>query len=394
MGVPSHTISVLINGNEISGWSTYNFEESITELANTFSMTIPFRREVWDLCKPDRTIQILIDGVPKLNGFIDDRDVPDGEEVVTISGRDRSGRLVQDCAPGVSFAGLGIIDITRKLIEPWGFTASFTNDRNRAITLGHGRKAKGHRKSTANRFTGKARQLRGSDEALRLNSRVGTQIEPGQTRAMVLTTLAAQAGYLIFPSSDGKEIIVGEPDYDQDIQFTFFYPKAGSARIDESSCTGMGIKDSVGDRYSRVIVVGAGSGTDANYGKSVASRYGEARDNEDDPEGIGDDFTAPKRLILSRSVQSNADAKEIADREMARRDAQGHVLTVRAPGHGQIYGGETPTLFAPDTLALCEDERTGTAGIYLITKCSFQSGRTGEETILTLVKSGSQLTQV
>jgi prophage tail gpP-like protein len=99
-------------------------------------------------------------------------------------------------------------------------------------------------------------------------------------------------------------------------------------------------------------------------------------------------------LILSRPVQSNADAQELADREFGRREAQAHVITVRAEGHGQVYDGETPTLFAPDTLALCEDERTGTAGIYLITKCSFQSSRNGEETLLTLVKSGSELTQL
>lgn len=394
MGIPSHTITVVIDGHEIGDWSTYSFDESL-ELANQFSMTIPFNRAAWDICKPDHTIQIFIDDVAKLNGIIDDRDKPEGDDVITISGRDRSGRLVQDCAPGVSFAGLGIIDLTKKLIEPWGFVATFTNERNRKLTLGHGRKAKGHRRRTGNRFTGKARQLRGSDEALRLNSRVGTQIEPGQTRGQVLTLLAAQAGYIIFPSSDGKEIIIGEPDYDQDVQFSFFMPAAGSSRIDESSCKGMGVKDSTGDMYSRVIVVGAGSGTDANYGSAVASRYAETKDNPDDKEGVGKNFTMPKRLILSRPVQSIADAQEIADREFGRRETKGHELTVRCGGHGQIYDGEEPTLFAPDTLALCEDEATGTAGIYLITKASFHGDRAGgEETVLTLVRSGSDLTQV
>jgi prophage tail gpP-like protein len=394
VGVPDHVVSAIVDGIEITGWSAYNFEEAL-ELASPWSMTMPFRREVWDLVRPDRTIQIFIDGAPKLNGYIDGRDKPLGEEVITISGRDRSGRIVQDSAPGVSFAGLGIIDITKALIKDWGFTATFTNDRNRAITLGHGRKAKGHRKRTGSKFTGKARQLRGSDEALRLNSRVGTKIEPGQTRGQVITTLATQAGYLVWPSCDGREIIVGEPDYDQDIQFVFFHPKEGSERIDEASCLGMGVKDDTGDMYSRVIVVGAGSGTDANYGSSVASRYAETKDNPSDPEGVGKRFTAPKRLILSRPVQSTADAQELADREFGRREAQCHMLTVRAAGHGQIYDGDLPTLFAPDTLALCEDEETGTAGIYLITKCTFQSSREGgEETLLTLVKSGSELTQL
>lgn len=393
MGTPDHKITAVIDGHEIDDWSTYNFEESLA-LANAFSMTIPFRREVWDLAKEDRTIQILVDGAPKLNGYIDERDKPEGEGIITISGRDRSGRLVQDCAPGVSFAGLGIIDLTKKLVEPWGFSAVFTNDRNRGITLGHGRKVKGHRKRTGNRFTGKARTLRGSDEALRLNSHVGTKIEPGQTRGQVITTLCTQAGYMVWPSCDGKEIIVGEPDYDQDVQFVFFAPAEGSSRIAESSCKGIGVKKSTGDRYSHVMVVGSGTGTEANYGSSVTAIRGDAYNNPDDPDGVGRDFLSPKRLILARPVKSTADAQELAEKEMARRDALGDVLTVRCAGHGQIYDGETPTLFAPDTLALCEDEETGTAGIYLITKCVFQSSRNGEETLMTLVKQGAELTQL
>lgn len=394
---------MVVDGHEIDGFSTYSFSESMLTPACPFSFTHAFDREVWDLCRPDRTVQILIDGVPKLRGLIDERYISEGEEVIHIDGRDRTGRLVQDCAPGVSFAGLGLIDIIEKLAEPWGFECVFTNDANRRVILGRGRKAKGHRRSTkkGKSFQGKIKTLRGHDSALRLNSRVGTQIEPGQTRWQVISTLATQAGYLVWSSGDGRTLIVGEPDYDQDVQFTFFYPRAGSLRLDESSCLGMGIRDSVADRYSRIIVVGAGSGTTANYGAAVSSRYAEVRDTGwvgfdgvDDPEGVGRDFSEPKRLILSRSVQSNSEAQEIADREMSRRDAHGHGLTVRAAGHGQIYDGSTPTLFAPDTLALCEDERTGTAGIYLVTGCSYQSGRDGEETILTLIKSGADLTQI
>lgn len=402
--IPKHKITAVINGRrnvswhneqEVGNFISYSFEESMMGLACPFSMTLPFSQSAWDLCKPDRPIQILVDGVPKLNGYLEERELAEDAETITLTGRDRSGRLVDDCAPGVNFSGLGIVDITTKLVQPWGFAPVFDNARNRSISLGRGKKARGTMSNLLGksaRFNGKLRVLRGDDESLRLNSKVGTQIEPGQTRAQVLTTLAVQAGYMMWMSVDGTQIIVGEPDYDQDTQFSLVMPKKGSSTV--GSVTGMGWRDSTGDRYSHIMVVGSGTGTDANYGGGVAARRGDSYNNPDDPDGIGIDFTAPKRLILTRSVSSQADAQEEADREMARRDALGQVCTVRAPGHGQIYSGTVPTLFAPDTLALVLDERIQRGGIYIITKATFQSNRkSGEETILTLVKSGSVLTQ-
>jgi prophage tail gpP-like protein len=387
---PDHEIALIAGGVPITGWSTYTIAASMTQPACPFSLTIPFSREVWDLTRIDTPVQVSIDGVVILSGWIDDQSVPEGEEVIAISGRDRSGRLVQDCAPGINFSGLGIKDIVRKLVDPWGIAVTFDNTRNRRVIRGHGGKAKGQKKGAG--FTGKVRQFRAGDESLRLNTHVGTQIEPGQTRWQVIQTLAAQVGCLAWMSGDGRELIVGAPDYDQDAQFTFFYPRSSSSRTAEATCIGMGVHNSSGDRYSRVIVVGSGTGTDANYGTSASSRSGEALNNEADPEGVGLDFTAPKRLIVSRAVASQMDARIAAEREMQRRDSAGHRLVVRCAGHGQIFAGSTPTLFAPDTLAVCEDERTGSRGIYLVTDCSYQSARTGEETTMTLVRSGSLLT--
>lgn len=393
--IPKHTVTAVIDGTEVGNFISYSFEESMMGLACPFSIQLPFSRSAWDLCKTDRTIQILIDGVPKLNGYIDERELAEDAETITVTGRDRSGRLVDDCAPGVNFSGLGIIDITTKLVQPWGFTPVFDNARNRSISLGRGKKARGSLSFLGvktQRFQGKLRVLRGDDESLRLNSKVGTRIEPGQTRAQVLTTLCVQAGYLMWMSVDGTQIIVGEPDYTQDTQFVLVMPAAGSTTV--GTVNGLGWRDSVGDRYSHVIVVGSGVGTDANYGSGPSARRGDSFNNPNDPEGVGIDFTAPKRLILARSLSSKADAQEEADREMARRDALGEVATARCPGHGQIYSGTVPTLFAPDTLSLVLDERIGRGGIYMITKATFQSNRkSGEETILTLVKSGSVLTQ-
>jgi prophage tail gpP-like protein len=398
IGTPSHRISVVVGDKEITQWSTYSITAGITRIACPFSLSIPFDLAAWLLCKTDRTIHVLIDGVSILKGKIDDRDLPEDEgEEISISGRDMTGRLVDESAPGINFSGLTLKDLTAKLAAPWFDTISFSNERNRKITRGRGGKTKGHRKHKGPKVSTPTRIARADDAALKLNSRVGTQIEPGQKRWQTLSTLLAQAGLLAWSSGDGKELIVGTPDYDQDIQYVFFKPKAGSSRISEASCLGIGHHDSTGDRYSEVVVVGAGTGTDANYGKAVSSRYGVAKNNPNTADGTGLDFEDPKRLIVVRAVGSVEDANELAAREMARRDAMGHVLTVRCAGHGQIYTDSTtePTLFVPDTLALVEDERTETRGIYLVTECVYESTRKdGETTKMTLIRSGSDLSPI
>lgn len=376
IGTPSHNISVIVDGVQIHDWETYEITSDMLTPADSFSLRIPFGRRVWDLCRGDRPIRVLIDDVVVLSGFIDERLVPEDDEAVEIIGRDRVGRMVDESAPGINFSGLTMKALIEKLAAPWFTKVTFSNVRNRTIRRGRGRKAKA-----------------GTEPLILFaQKKIGTHIEPGQTRWQVIETLCSQAGALAWSSGDGTELIIGEPNYNQEPQFRFFMPAANSKRIDQSTVLGMGVRERTADSYSRVIVVGSGTGTAANYGASVTSRYGEARDNPATPEGDGDRFSAPKRLIAMRSVNSVAEADELAEREMDRRDAHARGLTARCAAHGQVVAGAFTTIFAPDTIASVEDERTGTKGAYLITSCTYRSGRRGEETTMTLVPSGTKLT--
>jgi prophage tail gpP-like protein len=374
---PQHNISIIVDGVQIRDWETYEIRTDMLQPTDTFTVRMPFRRQVWDLCRADRPIKVLIDDVVILSGFIGERFVPEDDESVEIVGRDRAGRLVSESAPGIDFSGLGMQALIEKLADPWFPTVTFSNARNRAVIRGRGRKAKA------------------GSEPLKLftQKRIGTHIEPGQMRWQVIETLCAQAGVLAWASGDGTELIVGKPNYDQEPQFRFFKPAADSRRIAEATVLGMGVRDSVEDRYSRVTCVGSSVGTTVNYGKNVTARYADAKNNPATPEGDGLDFSAPKRLIILRSPNSQAEARELAAQEMARRDAHGIGFTVVCAGHGQVVSGSNaPTIFAPDTLASVEDERTGMQGICLITSCVYRSNRKdGETTTMELVRSGSEL---
>jgi prophage tail gpP-like protein len=375
VGTRQHDISVVVDDVQIRDWLTYDITVDMLTPADHFTMRIAFARNVWDLCRGDRSIKVLIDDVVILTGFIDERLVPEDDEVVEIIGRDKGGRLVDESAPSISFSGLTMLALIEKLATPWFPRVSLSNARNRRVIRGRGRKAKA------------------SDQALKINTgkKIGTRIEPGQTRCQVIETLCSQAGALFWSSGDGDELVVGQPNYDQEPQYRFFMPAAGSKRTSESTVLGMGVRERTADRYSRVIVVGSGQGTSANYGAQVASRYAEAKDNPATLDGDGIAFSAPKRLVVVRSVSSIGEARELAQREMARRNAHATAITVRAPGHGQVLAGAAPTIFVPDTIANVEDERTGINGSYLITACTYRSGRSGEETLMTLVPSGTEL---
>lgn len=376
IGTPQHDISVIVDGTQIRDWETYEITTDMTSPADHFTLRMPFQRAVWDLCRADRPIRILIDDVVILTGFIDERLVPEDDEAIEIVGRDRAGRLVDESAPGINFSGLTMKALIEEVAAPWFPRVTLSNARNRNVIRGRGRKAKAG----------------GEPLILFTHKKIGTRIEPGQTRWQVIETLCAQAGLLAWSAGDGSELVVGQPNYTQESQFRFFMPAANSQRTHQSTVLGLGVRERTADSYSRVIVVGSGTGTEVNYGGRVAARYGEDKDNPDTPDGDGDRFSAPKRLIVVRSVHSVGEARELAVREMARRDAHAHGLTVRCAGHGQVIAGAFTTLFVPDTIASVEDERTGTRGNYLITACSYRSSRRGEETVMELVPSGTELT--
>lgn len=378
ISTPQHEISVIVDGVQIREWLTYDITTSMTTPADMFSMSIAFDRRVWDLCRRDRPIKVLIDEVTILTGFIGGRDLSEDGETIEIHGRDRAGRLVDESAPTLSFAGQTMKDLIERVAEPWFTKVVFSNARNRRITRGRGKKA------------------RASDDPVALFARkkAAARIEPGQTRWQVIQTLCEQAGALAWSSCDGSELIIGQPNYDQEPQYRFFAPASGSARTDEATVLGLAVSESSEDSYSRIIVVGSGAGTAVNYGAAAAARLGEVRDNPATVDGEGLVFSAPKRLIVVRSVSSIAEARELAKQEKARRDARSQTLRARCAGHGQVIAGLEPTVFVPDTIASVEDERTGIVGRFMVTSCQYRSARDGEETIMTIVPSRTELSQV
>lgn len=375
MIVPPLPVVISIAGHEIRGWSSYSITPSgPLEPAGAAELSIAWDRAVWDLVQREARFQVVLGGVVVLTGFLEEAEVADSDEI-TIRGRSLIGRLVQESAPSFRFEGQTLEQLMGRLAAPWFGSVTLSNERNRRVVRGKGRKAAA------------------AAEPVRVSPRPGGALaEPGQTRFAVMEELARQARCLFWSSGDGRELIVSRPHYDQAPQWRLFRPRAGSDRGSESTVLAMAVRRSTADRYSRVIVTGSGRGTSSTYGAAVARRYGQALDAAS-AEGTGGDFSEPKRLVIHEPVHSQQEAADIAAYELARRAARGTVVTCTAPGHGQVVlPGLPPTIYAADTLAHLEDERTGTAGAFWVANAAFRSSRqAGETTELELLRRGAEV---
>lgn len=378
--VPKHRISIAVGGYAIDGWTDYQIQSSMLEPVDTFTLSRPFDRDAHRLCRTDAVVVVKIDDTPIVTGRIDTRDKDTSREanVLQIIGRDFVGRLVQESAPKISYDGLDLVEVVKALASPWYTKVSLSDARNRIVRLGK-----------------KGRKAAADGEALVIKVKKKTwQVEPGQMRWKIINDLCTEAGYMVWASSDGTELIIGQPNYKQGVQFLLSNPDE-KGKV-PATTTKIRFTDSVGDRYSMIMALGSARGDAANYGASTVSRRDVVTDGPG-VDGVGRDFVEPKRLILAERTLTNlAEAKQHATTEKNRRDFQRHICIAEMPGHGQVFpGSASASLFSPNTISRVIDHEQDPQidAPYLIYGCSFRGTRESETTELQLVPSGTVFAQ-
>lgn len=376
---PQHRVTVQIAGMKIDGWTSYKISSSMLTPADSFTLTRPFDAEIYLVAQTDVEVTILVDDVPILTGYIDDTEKETSRDTstMTISGRDKVGRLTQESAPRVAYDGIDLVEVVRRLADPWFKTVSPSDARNRLVRLGK-----------------KGRKAAAGTEPLVLKVKKKTwQVEPGQTRWQIISTLASEAGYLVWSSSDGKELIIGQPNYTQAVQYIITNPEQSEL---SSSALRLNIRESVGDRFSLVMALGAGRGDAVNYGENAVTRRDVVR-NGPNADGTGLDFLRPKRLILAeRTLINIEEARQYAAQEMARRDFNKRQVAATMPGHGQVVtAGAGATLFTYNTIARVVDQEQDPVLdlACLVYACEYSGSRDAETTELSLVPSGTVFVQ-
>lgn len=374
-----HVVAVRVGGKLIEKWSDYSIEVDMLQPADAFRLSLPGggRKDIYDLCAPDSAVQVLIDDTVMMTGFIDDRKrtVERNGIGLAISGRDKGGRLVDESMPLQSFAGIGILQLAQAVAGPWFPEVTLSNAKNRRLLRGDAARA----------------AHVSSEPAIDQKNRAQKKVNPGESRWATLAAFLEEAGLIAWSSADGNQLIVGQPNYSQEPQWRFTLPEFGSSRAAEGNVLSAEIEHNVGERYSAIIAVGSGQGNQTNYSERVTKLRGVVK-NGPGEFGIGKDFQHRKVLIVSDDDVRSVDlALERAKREMATRDSTGHRINLTVRGHTQYWDLNSPAIFAPDTMALVEDEEIGLSALYLITSCTFGMGREGEQTQLTLVPKGTVL---
>jgi prophage tail gpP-like protein len=376
-----HKVTLSVGIYSIEGWLTYDILNDMMSPADAFSMSVgPVTPELWRALERDAEVQVFLDDTRILSGFLDRRQGSSSKQSgsqVSISGRDRGGRLLDERMPLIGFAGLGIADLAKLCAGPWVESVALSNATNRRLVAGKGAKM------------GRISAEPAIDVRPRTEGEKPRKVRPGETRWQVLSQFLEEGKLLAWLSADGKTLVVGQPNYSQEPTFQFFHAAPGSRRGGDSNVESFEVSDDVSERYSRIICIADSTDTD---GETIRCK-GETS-NGPGVDGIGKDFTHPKVMIVTDSdVRTNRMATVRAEREMAERDSAGHEVRIVVKGHGQLVAGaQRPTLYAFDTMARVESEDFEIKGDYLITSTRFTMSKdAGPVTELRLVPKGTVL---
>lgn len=363
----------------------YEIDLDMLELADTWSLRYAFTRSLWDWAAPDNPIVIELNGRPVVTGLLDDssRKIDkSGGGTMDLLGRDRGGRLADSAAPLFNLTGLGILDLARKLVTAVGGFDLFPdvqlqNATNRRLMVG----------------AAPARARVSKEPPIDLSpDKSDRRVRPGQTRSQLLEDWLTQAGLLGWSSADGNRFVIGKPNYAQEPQYELRVGKDAGSR--NSNVISLTERETIADRYSRIIVLGSGAGNARNFGENL-QRRGVALQGPN-PDGTGRAFVVPKDLIIvDDDLRSQAAAQARADREMALRESLASQVTAVVRGHSQAMGVTGARAnYAIDTMVRLVDEDIDAPGNprdWLITRVHFTGGRDGRTTTLTMVPKGTDL---
>ena len=199
---------------------------------------------------------------------------------------------------------------------------------------------------------------------------------PGETCWEYLDRHAKRLGVLLWMAPTG-ELVLGSPQYGQ-------APRARIVRrlrsdpSDPNNVIRGEVRESLGDRYSKVTVYGR-SGRDPAKSKIVATAI--------DSDWPGD-FETPL-VVHDRAIREQAEADRRALRELAKHKRTARTIKYDVSGHSCAMGRER-FVFAIDTVIEVLDEVAGISGRYYCTKRTLARDRErGTTATLVLVEPGS-----
>lgn len=406
------TVQVVAGGRTVVNWSGYSIDLDMLTPGDSFDLTIgPVRRDVWDLFKPDTEVSIVLRGdhgnSPLITGLVDERVRTGGRTngAISVMGRDKVGRfLVDDAMDLKTFDEGTALDAIKSIAGSFFESVVVSNARNRELIVG--RRATTVKVVAEPLSVGALGQLSIAQQFVSPGTGLAViegsagkrqgpkKVEPGDTRAETIAHFLEPDRLLFWGSGDGKELIVGRPNYTQPTRFRFTAPSEASERASDSNVLDFTYRENVAEMFSQVDVVGASQGNSARYARQVTKHRAIAVDGSG-ADGTGNAFQRRKlQIVPEHKLRSTAHAAELARRHMALGQATrfGLELTVRGHHQGLTRSG-LPQLFAPDTILDWTDEELGIQGRWLIIGVGYRRSKGDRSSVLRCVPEGTELAQ-
>lgn len=120
-------LTLKVGGQIYGGWKSVAIRTGIEQIAGSFELAIterwPNQPTDW-VIPPGEFCEVEIGDEAVISGYVDSVAVSydDRSHEIQVSGRDRTGDLVDCSAPSLAFSGLTFDEIARRLCEPYGIT--------------------------------------------------------------------------------------------------------------------------------------------------------------------------------------------------------------------------------------------------------------------------------
>ena len=126
-------VRLRIDDREFGGWKGVSIRRGLEQLAATFELRVTERWAGQDVARPivpGAACTLLVDGSPVIVGYVDEVafDYDGNSHGVTVSGRDKTGDLVDCSAPSMQFSGRTLSQVATDICKPFGVGVHVTTD--------------------------------------------------------------------------------------------------------------------------------------------------------------------------------------------------------------------------------------------------------------------------
>lgn len=135
-------VRLKVGGQLYGGWQEIRIQRSMEQIAGKFDLAVTERWAEGDTPRPIRPgeeCQVLIDDEPVITGYVDDVEISydANSHTVAVSGRDRTGDLVDCSAPnkGNELVGQTLLAIAERLCKPFGVQVTSDTDYGKPFSV-------------------------------------------------------------------------------------------------------------------------------------------------------------------------------------------------------------------------------------------------------------------